>query len=74
VEHEPRELEVGVADERRQERVVEPAERRVRRDAADVDVEALGLESRRLGTRLGLAEVAAVVDAAGDREAPLART
>ena len=44
VEDEPRDLGLGPAHERRQHRIVELAERRIRRHAADVDVVARGRE------------------------------
>ena len=73
VEHHPRDLDLGPADERRQHGIVEVAERRVGGHAADPDVVAGRMKPRRLRARAGLVEIAAVVHAARDREAPLAR-
>ena len=73
VEDEARELRFAIADERRQHRVVEIAERRVGGHAAQVDVVAGRGEPRRFGARVVFGEVAAVGDASGDRKAPLPR-
>ena len=73
VEYQPRHLRLGVADECREQRVVEPAEGRVGEDAADVDV--VALRTQLFGVALGvvLGEEAAIGDAAGEGEAFLVR-
>ena len=52
VEHHARDFGLRPADERRQHRIVEIAERRIRGHAADLDVVAGRLQPRRFGARL----------------------
>src|SRR6266850_2169868 len=73
VEHEARQLGVGVQDEARQQRIVEPAERRVGRHAGNMHVVAGLAQLRGVPARLLLGEKAAIADAAGEREALLLR-
>ncbi len=69
VEQEPCQLRVRVVDERREQRVVEPAQRGVRRHAVDYDVIARGAPRRRVALGILPVVVAAVRHAAGDRKA-----
>ena len=55
VEHEARELGIGIADEGREQRIVEPAQRGIRRHAADVDVVAVRAQLLGMAPRVGLA-------------------
>ncbi len=73
VEDQAREIDLAVADERREHRIVEVAQRRIRGNPARVDVESVGREPRRFGARVVLREIAAVGDAARDRVAPALR-
>ncbi len=75
VKDQPRELAIGVVDEGVQQRVGERVtgqhpERRIRRHAVDADLEPERLQALGEGGRFGLVVVAAVADAADDREAP----
>ncbi|MNH19484.1 hypothetical protein D3C79_792240 [compost metagenome] len=56
------------ADHRRQDRVVEPAKRRIRLDAAHIDIHARLAHHRRRAAGRALLVIAAVGDATGNRE------
>ena len=71
VEQQRRELPFGTADEGVQQRVGEPAQRRVSRHTGDVDFVALGAQRLRCGFRVSLVEVTAIASAAHHRVAPL---
>src|ERR1043166_2120428 len=70
MKNEPRQLDGRVMDKRIEDRIVEPAQGGIRRHAADMDIVSLAHQSVRkcFGIRLG--EVAPVVDATYDDEAP----
>ncbi|MNT14245.1 hypothetical protein D3C72_1492400 [compost metagenome] len=74
VEHEARQLALGVADEGGQQRIaagpVHPAQRGIRRHGVHGHFEAIRLLRLGLGFRGGFVVVAAVTHAARDREAP----
>ena len=73
VKDEARELGVAVADESRQDRIVEPAERRIRRHAGHVNVVPFGHQAGRLGAGIGFGEIAPILNTSGNRKAPLPR-
>ncbi len=64
------ELHVVPAQHRAQDRVPQLAERRIRRHAADRDIETARSQPPRLALGVRLLEIAAVADAARDRETP----
>jgi hypothetical protein len=73
VEYEARELCVRIADEGREQRIVEPAERRVRGYAADEDVVACKAQLLRVLARFAFRKESPVAHAAGEGKALLPR-
>ena len=69
VKQEARKLAFGIMDKSTEDRVVEPSQGRVSRHAADIYIVAALAQHGTRGVGIGLAEVAAIADAAGNGKA-----
>ena len=73
VEDKPCQFGFGIVDESVEQWIVEPSQRRIGRDAADMNVVTIPAQGLGVGFGVVLGEIAAVTDTACHRKAPLLR-